>query len=143
MKVWEALTKKTPVITIGPTETLATAIGLLVEARVRALPVVDEAKLVGIVTTHDILWHLDTQGSVALEQTVDTVMTRDPVTVGSDEPIEKIEQVFVQRDISHIPVLNENKLVGLLTPADVFGSHLGDIEWLNENLQAYVSGGFR
>ena len=143
MKVWEALAKKTPVITITPHDTLAGAIRKLVKAKVRALPVVDGSKLVGIVTTLDVLWNLDERGASALEELVETVMTRDVVTVDRNAALEDIEDSFVERGIDHIPVLEKGKLVGVLTPADVFGSHLGDVQWLNENLQSYVYGGVR
>ena len=143
MKVWEALARKSPVVTITPKETLADAIRYLVESKIRALPVVDGAKLVGIITTLDILWSLDTRGGVALEEPVDNVMTRDVITVDRNAPLEDIEQVFIEREFSHVPVLEQGKLVGLLTPADVFGSHLGDVQWLNDNLRSYVYGGVR
>ena len=143
MKVWEALAKKNPMVTITPRETLAGAIRHLVEARIRALPVVDGAKLVGIVTTLDILWNLDARGASALEESVDKVMTRDVVTVDRDAALEDIERTFVERGIGHIPVLEQGKLVGLLTPADVFGCHLDDVQWLHDNLHSYVYGGVR
>lgn len=141
MKVWEALARKHPVVTIAPKETVAVAIRSLVNERVHALPVVDQSRLVGIVTTGDILWNLDDRGAVALDETVDRVMTRDPVTVNQESRLVEIEEIFLEHTFSHLPVLEDGKLVGILTPADVFGSQLGDASWLNEHLHSLLHGG--
>ncbi len=101
----------------------------------------DGPKLVGMITTRDVLRRLRDRGADALRDTVGDVMTRPVVSVDHNAPLDDVEFVFGEKGISHIPVVESGKLVGVLTPADVFGSHLDDERWVNAHLRDYLYGG--
>ena len=141
MKVWEALLQKGPSVhTVAAEGPLRAAIHKLVTAKIRALPVVEGDRLVGIVAVRDILARLDEHGGEALDHPVREMMTKDVVSVDRDVALEEVERLFVEHEINHIPVVHDGKLVGVLTPLDVFGTHLDDVQWMNEHLRDYLHG---
>ena len=125
MKVWEVTKQKgQDVHTIGPSETVADAIKHFVQHKVRALVVAENGRVAGMLTIRDILSHFAAQGAAALDAKVTEAMTRDVTSVGPETLLQDVERLFAEKQINHVPVLEDGKLVGLLTPADVFASHL-------------------
>lgn len=120
---------KTPV-TVKEGDSLATAIHLMKEKKIRRLPVMKDGKLAGIVSDRDLkeaspskatsldIWELH----FLLEKlTVGQVMTKKVVTITPQTTIEKAALVMMERKIGGLPVLDEEKrLVGILTEDDVF-----------------------
>jgi CBS domain-containing protein len=106
------------VITTRPTSTIQEAIETLLSERISGLPVVDErGRLVGIVTEFALL-------AVAYDERVlsDTVaqhMTTDLLTVDVDDPVRKVADLCVVHRVRRVPVLDNNKLVGLIARSDV------------------------
>lgn len=114
-------------VTVGPGARLSHARSLLVEHRVHHLPVVKNGELVGIVSTSD-LRRYGPSGMFSPPTLVDArldcflvaeVMTPEPVTVASDEPIRHVVELFQLDSFSALPVLERSKLVGIVTVADV------------------------
>jgi acetoin utilization protein AcuB len=120
---------KTPV-TVNEGDSLATAIRLLKDKKIRRLPVLKEGKLVGIVSDRDLkeaspsratsldIWELH----FLLEKlTVGEVMTKKVITITPETTIERAALVMMEKKIGGLPVLNaEKRLVGILTEDDVF-----------------------
>lgn len=120
---------KSPV-TVNEGDSLATAIRLLKEKRIRRLPVMKDGKLVGIVSDRDLkeaspskatsldIWELH----FLLEKlTVGAVMTKKVVTITPETTIERAALVMMERKIGGLPVVSaDRKLVGILTEDDVF-----------------------
>ncbi len=117
------------VVTISPDTTLIDARKLLHQHRIRRLPVVDENEcLIGMVTEGDIreAWPSDML-SLLFDQhymlgklTVDGIMTRRPVTVAPDTSIKEAALLMLDKKIGGLPVVEGNKLVGIITESDVF-----------------------
>lgn len=100
-----------PVITILPQATAAGALGLMRRGKFRHLPVVDaRGKLVGVVSDRDL-------GRSA--SSVGEVMTRDVVTVQPSTDIRQAARLMRERKIGCLPVVEDGRLVGILTEADV------------------------
>jgi adenylylsulfate kinase len=115
-----------PVIT-APQSTLYDADDLMREYNVRRLPVVDdEGELVGIITRSDVqrvVGSCETQEEVDLvlrATSVDEAMTEDPVTIEPDETIQDAAETMLEFEISGLPVLDEERLVGIITESDIF-----------------------
>jgi acetoin utilization protein AcuB len=93
------------------------------------MPVVRDGKLVGIITREDLLkvspsaattlsvWELN---YVLSKLTVKDAMTQDPVTIGSEATIEEAALLMRTRDIGALPVVDGDRLVGLITESDIF-----------------------
>ena len=61
----------------------------------------------------------------AVAATVEDVMTEDPVTVQASSTVEDVATLIVEREVSHVPVLDDDQLVGIITKADIVRSMVG------------------
>lgn len=116
---------QTRVVTITPKTPLAAATELMRERGIRHLPVVEDARLVGIVSDRDLKRamvptasperHAYLLDGVAVEE----VMTRNVLTVGRTFPIEEAARLMVAEKVSALPVTEAGTLVGIVTETDV------------------------
>ena len=102
---------------------------LMQKERISAVPVVKEGTLLGIVTRIDLLRH-PTEEQIAL------LMTRDPVTITPDAPISEAARILIMTGLRRLPVVVKNKLVGIVTVADIVGA-IGQMEITNP-IKTYV-----
>jgi CBS domain-containing protein len=130
--------KHRPVKTVDASHTLAAAINHFVTGNVRSLVVRDNGDVLGVITVKDVLGRIDRRGAGALQERVGDDMTTGVATVTPETPEEDVEKLFEHKHINHLPVLKENDLVGLVTPADVFAGHLHDVQYINEHLLDYI-----
>lgn len=119
-----------PVITVSPTTSISSAHQMMKENGIRRLPVVENDRLVGIVTIGDVreaspsdattlsIWELN---YLWAQLTVERVMSRKVLTVTPDVCILDAAQIMLDHKVSGLPVVEEqNKLVGILTESDIF-----------------------
>ena len=116
-------------ITIEPHTTLPEAHKLMTERHIRRLPVVDAGKVVGILTLGDVR-EASPSGATSLsifelnyllaKLTVDKMMTRDPLTITSTATIREAARLMLTHKIAGLPVVEEGKLVGIITESDIF-----------------------
>jgi CBS domain-containing protein len=128
------------VVAVPPDIPVASLAAILIEHRISAVPVIDRGRLVGIVTENDLLrrielgtqrtrprWlHFLTSDDTLLAeylksrgQTAGDVMTSDVVTVDEDTPIADIADLLESRHIKRVPVLNADKIVGIISRANL------------------------
>lgn len=117
-----------PVITINPDVSITEARQIMAEKQIRALPVVQNEKLVGIITRRGLLrLDLSSLGNELLhieakieEEKVSDIMTLKPLTILVDSQIAKAARIMLENKITALPVMENGKLVGILTNSDVF-----------------------
>ncbi|NLE52485.1 MAG: CBS domain-containing protein [Chloroflexi bacterium] len=119
-------------LTVQPDDTLRTAQERMSECACRRLPVVDEnGRLVGIITDRDVRLALNSplvlrerwQDDMLINQTtVEVCMTPDPVVVAPDSPLQDAADMLLQRKISGLPVVDGDRLVGIITVTDLLGA---------------------
>src|SRR5262249_21114977 len=158
MKVGDFMS--TPVVTVQPDSPIMDAAQLMLKHHFSGLPVVDDSgRVVGIVTEHDLLRRTDRLGSqqpywlqlmieraaVAKESLrfdeakVKEVMTSDPLVVMEDTPIEDVCRMMQQRGIKRLPVVQDGRLVGIVSRADLvraLASAIHQLTQANERLAA-------
>jgi CBS domain-containing protein len=131
MKAGDVMT--TGAATIRPDASLADAARLMVEHRISGLPVIDrQDRLIGIITEDDFLSPerkprlvgLLAEGAakVASElnaRRVEDIMTRDPVSVGADVPIEEAVELMTRHKVRRLPVVAQGKVVGILSRSNL------------------------
>lgn len=106
------------VITVGPRCTLREAIELLLSERISGLPVLDErGRLVGIVTEFALLAIVYDED--ILNEPVAKHMTLDLLTIDADDPVRKVADLCLVHRVRRVPVLDNGKLVGLISRCDV------------------------
>jgi acetoin utilization protein AcuB len=116
------------VVTLTPQQTLMDAINLLRRERIRHLPVVEGPELRGIVTDRDVKRATpsvlagigkDEYDNSLQTITVGQLMTRDPITVPRRSPLKSAVQIFINTRVGALPVVDDGRLVGILTDIDV------------------------
>ena len=108
------------VISIEPTANLAAATELLSTHRIGALMVLDASgRLVGILSERDIVRTMGDGGSAALQLPVAQVMTRNVSTCDVNDSISSVMERMTEGKFRHMPVLNRDHLVGLVSIGDV------------------------
>jgi CBS domain-containing protein len=120
MRVIDTMTPN-PVV-ISPTDTLAVARGLMDRGKFRALPVLENGKLIGIVTDRDLRKHEGLAGKASdyLQWTqVTAAMTRDPITVSQESSALDAARLLLEHKIGGLPVMDGVDLVGIVTTSDL------------------------
>ena len=106
-----------PAPRVDPSVSLSKAAKLMIESGVRQIPVFDKKKLVGFVTDEDIIHGAVTQEWGNTE--IQSIMTKAPYVVEGNRSVGAVLSIFRERGISHVPVMEEGKLVGIISIADV------------------------
>ncbi len=102
----------TELMTISPTEKVAAADLLMVRNSIGGLPVIENEKLVGILTQKDIMLSRFSISVGGLR--VEDLMTRNPVTITPDTSLEEILKIMLMKKVERLPVIQDGKLVGLV-----------------------------
>ncbi len=130
------------VVTIEPHVSLAEAVKLLKQHRIGALIVVggDDGKqsVVGILSERDIVRALADRGAATLEVTVDQVMTRRVVTCTAAHTVGEIMGRMTSGKFRHVPVLEGERLVGIISIGDVVKHRLEEMERESEAMRDYI-----
>lgn len=139
-------------ITVAPHAGVVEAARLMTDNNVGALPVVTEGRLVGLVTEGDLIMQdvrieyptyiqlldgfimyppaharFEHELKKAVAATVEDVMTAEPVTVSADAPIEDVATLLSERDVSRLPVLDGDRLVGIVSKHDIVRAIAGGL----------------
>ena len=116
MNVRDAMT---PVLLTTPAgTTVAEAASLMAQRRVGSALVVEEEQLLGIFTERDIVRALS-QDALAIHQEISHWMTRDPQTIAPEASLDEALQRMVSGNFRHLPVMEGERLVGMLSMRDV------------------------
>ena len=129
--------KASTVWTIGPNAMVIDAIRFMDEKNVGALPVVDNVKLVGIVSERDYTRKIVLKGKSSKETPVSEIMTKQPVTVSPREGVTECMRIITEKRVRHLPVLEGTKLVGILSIGDVVNWLMSALKETIDNLERY------
>jgi acetoin utilization protein AcuB len=137
------------IFTIRPDSTIAEAEDLMSLHKVRRLPVIDEENhLLGILSKEDIKNALpsiidanfnESSRALAHQVKVEAFMTKNPITVQPMEPLEKVAATMRKNKIGGIPVVVQDKLVGIITESDIFQAFIEILGGNNEGVRIELS----
>ncbi len=128
MKVREFM--KTDLITVDPKTPIMEAQKTMREKKIKRLPVMKKDKLVGLVTKHMLLEATPSSATslsvyelnyLLSKMTVDEIMVKDPITIPPDYPVEAAIWLGKKHGIGAFPVMDDGKLVGIITESDITG----------------------
>lgn len=133
-----------PVCTIPPGATVRDAVQFMNRERIGALVVVDgegeSAVLSGIFTERDVLTRVIGDNRDPASTRVAEVMTPSPVTCRLGSPVDQVKAIVTRHRIRHLPVLEEGKLVGLVTSGDIMAYEVAEQERTIRHLHEYITG---
>jgi CBS domain-containing protein len=127
------------VVTIEPTATLAAAAKLLSERKIGAVLILGPGdRVAGILSERDIVRALSARGAAVLDEPVGQSMTRNVVTCGKDDPIASVMERMTQGKFRHLPVIEQGKLIGIVSIGDVVKQRLTEMEQESEAIRDYI-----
>ena len=128
------------VTTIAPTATLAEAVKLLAEHRIGAIVVTGaDARVAGILSERDIVRVLAERGAHVLDENVAGVMTRKVVTCAEGDTVANLMERMTAHKFRHLPVVEQGRLVGIVSIGDVVKQRVEEIEGESNALREYIA----
>ncbi len=143
MKLKTVLSEKGgKVITLDSTTSLWVAAGILDENRIgTAVAVRPDGDLCGVLSERDIVRRIAQHGSDALALSVDEAMTREVVTATPDTSLDDALSQMTDRRIRHLPVVDQGKLVGIVSIGDLVKRKISATELEAEAMKQYIAAG--
>jgi CBS domain-containing protein len=131
--------KGTDVLTIDPTTNVAAAAKLLAERKIGALVVTGpDRRVVGIVSERDIVQELAAHGAASLDLPLTDVMTRKVTTCTAADTICSVMERMTTGKFRHLPVVDQGRLVGIVSIGDVVKHRLQEMEHEQSALRDYI-----
>lgn len=132
--------KGSQVSSIAPGATMHDAMKLMAEKNIGALLVFDGTSLVGIISERDIARKLYLLEKPARQVPVGEVMTRQVVCVGPDSTNEDCMALMTDKRIRHLPVLEDGRVVGIISIGDLVKDTISEQQFIIEQLEHYIKG---
>ena len=128
------------IYTIAPHETVLKAITLMAEKGIGALVVTHEDSVVGILSERDYTRKVALMQRTSFDTTVNEIMTAKVLTITRSASIEDCLDLMTDKHLRHLPVVENDKLIGLISIGDLVKAAMEDQHKLIEQLQQYISG---
>ena len=143
VKVQEVLGKKSAtVITVTPDQSLLEASQLLAQHKIGVVVVVDsEGAPVGILSERDIVRELAEVQSEVVNRSIRDAMTEDIVIGFPEDDLAYVSSTMTDRRIRHLPIMEGEKLVGIISIGDVVKAQLDNVQYEAHMLRQYITNG--
>ncbi len=128
------------VISVRSDDMVVAALKLMRDNRVRAVLVIDDDRLVGIVSQGDCAIKVLLPGLDAASTCVRDVMTPDPVTVKPEDPLEACMGLISKRGFRHLPVVKGDKIIGVVSIGDIVKENVRHMGQQIGFLETYIKG---
>jgi CBS domain-containing protein len=133
-------TKGYTVWSIHPQASVFAAIERMAEKEVGALIVLEGDALVGIISERDYARKVILKGRSSHETAVQEIMTSHVICVRLDQSIEECMTLVTERRIRHLPVLDNGRVVGIISIGDLVKTIIAEQQFIIEQLEHYISG---
>jgi CBS domain-containing protein len=131
-------TKGHQVITVSPDAKLSAAVKILSERRIGAVLVMTNQRIDGILSERDVVRVLGERGAGVLDESVRSAMTTKVITCRESDTVAAIMEVMTTGKFRHLPVVENARLVGLISIGDVVKWRVAEYERDQEALQDYI-----
>jgi CBS domain-containing protein len=126
--------------TVVPGTSIYQALELMVEKNVSALLVMENDKLAGIFTERDYARKVALKGRSSKDTLIGEIMTRDLVTVSPNSTIDECMELMTGKFIRHLPVVENNKLAGIISIGDVVRCIIQEQKSIIGHMEQYIAG---
>jgi CBS domain-containing protein len=131
-------TKGHQIMSVPPEEKLAAAIKMLGERKIGAVLVMSKGRIEGILSERDIVRVLGERGAAVLDEPVSEVMTRKVISCSPNETVAAIMEKMTLGKFRHLPVLEGERVVGLISIGDIVKWRVQEYENEQEALRTYI-----
>jgi len=132
--------KTNTIFSVRSSDSVEVALLLMRDNRVRSVLVIDDGVLVGIVSQGDCAIKVLLPNSNAKQTIVSKVMTAKPLTVSLTNSLEECMAIMVHKHIRHLPILEKNKVVGVISIGDIVKSIMEHQDNQIKFLETYIRG---
>jgi len=141
MKVKDIIKRKGgQVIAVSPNASVLDALKLMAEKNIGGVLVMEGEKLEGIFTERDYARKIILKGKTSAEAKISEVMVSNLITVTPDHDTSQCMQLMTDKTIRHLPVIEEGKLVGVISIGDVVKSVIEEQQNVIQHLEQYIAG---
>ncbi|MBM3367873.1 MAG: CBS domain-containing protein [Betaproteobacteria bacterium] len=139
MQVKEILrVKGSRLLSIEPGGRAVDAVTTMAEQNLGSLVVLDQGRMVGILTFHELLGALARRGGALGDLKVSDVMLANPVTTSPDVEVNDLRRTLLESGARYLPVVQEGKLLGVISFRDVAKAVLEEQDFENKMLKGYI-----
>ena len=128
------------ILSIAPSASVLDAIRLMADKGIGALIVMDGETMAGIVTERDYARKVILKGRSSHETPVSDIMTTGVIATSPDQTVNSCMNVMTDKRIRHLPVVEGNKVIGLVSIGDLVKAIIADQKEEIEHLEHYISG---
>ncbi len=128
------------IVSVGPDTRVKDVVKLLAERRIGAVPVIGGGQVMGIFSERDVIYGLAEEGPSMLDRRVEEVMTSPALTVDRTTPILSALALMTRRRVRHLPVVEGEAVVGVVSIGDLVKLRLARIEAEAEAMRHYIAG---
>ena len=125
---------------IAPTASVFDAVKLMADKNIGALLVIDGGKIVGIITERDYARKVVLMAKSSKETPVRDVMTPQVIYVRPQQTSEECMALMTENRVRHLPVMDQGKLIGLVSIGDLVKDVIAEQKFLIEQLEHYIAG---
>ncbi len=130
---------KKPLVSVGPDDSVFTALTLLAEFDIGALVVLDRGRLVGIFSERDYARKIALKGKASRDTPVREIMSERVCCVTLGETVEECMALMTEQRIRHLPVLGDgDRVIGILSIGDLVKETISDQQFTIEQLVTYI-----
>jgi CBS domain-containing protein len=129
------------VVTINPDATVAELVAGLADHNIGAMVVAGPDGIKGIVSERDVVRQLHTHGASVLSLPITKIMTSVVSTCSKEDTVDSLTLLMTENRVRHVPVLEDGKLIGIVSIGDVVKTRMQELETEHEQLQSYINQG--
>ena len=126
--------------TIHPDAMVYDALALMAEKNVGALVVVEGERPIGVISERDYARNMILKGRTSRDTAIREIMTPLAVTVRPEQDLEECMQLMTDKRVRHLPVMQGDKLIGIVSIGDIVKGVISTKEFMIEQLEKYIKG---
>ena len=131
---------KRPVYSVAPSATVREALEIMAQHNIGALLVIDGQTLEGIFSERDYARKVVLKGKSSSDAKVSEIMTSKVITINTKHTIDQCMQIMTDNHIRHLPIVNDENVMGLISIGDVVREMIAYQKSIIEQLQSYIAG---
>jgi len=126
------------IYSVPPDDTIFNALKLMAQKKIGAILVIEKGGIVGIMSERDYARKVVLEGKSSKDSKVSDIMSDKVIYVGTDTMVEECMALMIEKRIRHLPVLENNKLMGIISIGDVVKAVIDEKEFVISQLVHYI-----